>query len=117
MKCELKGCTVEPEEMPPQQLESENQLALPTVAPSHASPGYTTPILLWLTTVPAAVFRWLVSMVIQCGHRVDCELYNCTVEPEEEMVQLKAEMQDNPALQVKKFSRKCGKRYDVEFGK
>ncbi|XP_052759821.1 uncharacterized protein LOC128202750 isoform X3 [Mya arenaria] len=51
-------------------------------------------------TMSAGVFRRLVSILIQSGHSVNCELSTCTIEPEENVTQLQVEMENQPAFQM-----------------
>ncbi|WAR31100.1 hypothetical protein MAR_033642 [Mya arenaria] len=101
VNCELWDCTIEPEEEVRQlQVEMENQPALQMVALQAVSADYTTHITLLDTTMSAGVFKRLVSIVIQSGHSVNCKLWRCTIEPEEEVRQLQVEMENQPALQM-----------------
>ncbi|WAR31099.1 hypothetical protein MAR_033641 [Mya arenaria] len=101
VNCMLSTCTIEPEEEVKQlQVEMETHPALQMVALQAASADYTTQITLRDTTMSAGVFRHLVSIVIQSGHSVNCKLWGCTIEPEEEVRQLQVELENQPALQM-----------------
>ncbi|XP_052788491.1 uncharacterized protein LOC128223240 [Mya arenaria] len=99
VNCELDACTIEPEEDVRQlQVEMENQSALPMVALQPVSADYTTHIAIVDTIMSAGELRRLVSIVIQSGHSVNCELWHCTIEPEEDVRQLQVEMENQSAL-------------------
>ncbi|WAR16263.1 hypothetical protein MAR_030857, partial [Mya arenaria] len=105
VNCELHGCTIKPEEDPEEdvrqlQVEMENQSALQLVNLQPVSSDYTTHITLKQTTIAAGAFRRLVSIVIQSGHSVNCELHGCTIKPEEDVRQLQVEMENQSALQL-----------------
>ncbi|XP_052788048.1 uncharacterized protein LOC128222913 isoform X2 [Mya arenaria] len=101
VNCELGRCTIEPEEDVRQlQVEMENQSALQMVVLQPVSADYTTHITIEETTMSAGEFRRLVSIVIQSGHSVNCELWHCTIEPEEDVRQLQVEMENQSALQM-----------------
>ncbi|XP_052813137.1 uncharacterized protein LOC128240500 isoform X3 [Mya arenaria] len=101
VNCELHGCTIEPNEDVRQlKVEMENQRALQMVAVQPPSTDYTTHIRLHVVTMSAEAFRRLVTMVIQSGHSVECWLQDCTIEPNEDVRQLKVEMENQPALQM-----------------
>ncbi|XP_052812938.1 uncharacterized protein LOC128240350 isoform X2 [Mya arenaria] len=51
-------------------------------------------------TMSAEAFRRLVTTVIQSGHSVECRLLGCTIEPNEDVRQLKVEMENLPALKI-----------------
>ncbi|WAR16273.1 hypothetical protein MAR_030895, partial [Mya arenaria] len=98
---ELTDCTIEPEEDVRQlQVEMENQSALLLVNLQPVASDYTTHITLVHTTIAAGEFRRLVSIVIQSGHSVNCELHECTIKPEEDVRQLQVEMENQSALQL-----------------
>ncbi|WAR16300.1 hypothetical protein MAR_030894, partial [Mya arenaria] len=108
VNCELSGCTIEHEEDVRQlQVEMENQSALQLVAQQPFSSDYTTYITLRNTTIAAGAFRRLVSIVIQSGHSVNCELNECTIKPEEDVRQLQVEMENQSPLQLSGHSVKC----------
>ncbi|XP_052790895.1 uncharacterized protein LOC128224849 isoform X2 [Mya arenaria] len=99
--CTLNDCTIEPEEDVRQlQLEMENQSALQMVALQPVSADYTTHITIEVTTMSAGTFRRLISIVIQSGHSVNCELESCILEPDEDVRQLQVEMENQSALQM-----------------
>ncbi|XP_052797932.1 uncharacterized protein LOC128229999 [Mya arenaria] len=50
--------------------------------------------------IPASLFRRLVKTVIQSGHEVNCTLEDCELEHEEDLTQLQAEMENQPAIQM-----------------
>ncbi|XP_052788053.1 uncharacterized protein LOC128222914 isoform X2 [Mya arenaria] len=101
VNCELESCILEPDEDVRQlQVEMENQSALPMVVLQPVSADYTTHIAIMKTTMSAGEFRRLVSIVIQSGHSVNCDLGRCTIEPEEDVRQLQVEMENQSALQM-----------------
>ncbi|WAR30746.1 hypothetical protein MAR_033288 [Mya arenaria] len=101
VNCKLKRCTIKPEENVRQlQVEMENQSALQMVALQPVSADYETHITIKDTTMSAGEFRRLVSIVIQSGHSVNCELLHCTIEPDEDVRQLQLEMENQSALQM-----------------
>ncbi|WAR30749.1 hypothetical protein MAR_033291 [Mya arenaria] len=78
----------------------ENQSALQMVALQPVSADYTTHITIEVTTMSAGTFRRLISIVIQSGHSVNCELESCILEPDEDVRQLQVEMENQSALQM-----------------
>ncbi|WAR17462.1 hypothetical protein MAR_032056 [Mya arenaria] len=99
--CKLSRCIIKPEEDVRQlQVETENQSALQLVNLQPVSSDYTTHITLKNTTIAAGAFRRLVSIVIQSGHSVNCELHECTIKPEEDRRQLQVEIENQSALQL-----------------
>ncbi|WAR16315.1 hypothetical protein MAR_030909, partial [Mya arenaria] len=99
--CKLSGCTIEHEEDVRQlQVEMENQSAFQVVALKPVTADYTTYIPLSNMAISEGVFRRLVSIVIQSGHYVDCELSGCTIEHEEDVRQLQVGMENQSALQL-----------------
>ncbi|XP_052790914.1 uncharacterized protein LOC128224840 [Mya arenaria] len=97
----LSECKIEPEEDLTQlQVEMENQATLQRMDPRPVSIDYTIDITLYHTTMSAAVFRHVVSMVIQSRHSVRCEVSLCKIEPEEDVTQLQVEMENKAALQM-----------------
>ncbi|WAQ94565.1 hypothetical protein MAR_007036 [Mya arenaria] len=78
--------------------ETEKQPALQMVNPLSASSDYTTDITLTRMKVSAGMLRRLVSMVIQARHSVNCTLFESTIE--EDIRQMKAEMENQPLLKV-----------------
>ncbi|WAR16303.1 hypothetical protein MAR_030897, partial [Mya arenaria] len=118
VNCELSCCTIEPEEDDVRQLQvgMENQSALQLVALQPVSSEYKTNITLYHTTIAAGVFRRLVSIVIQSGHSVDCELSECTIKPEEDERQLQVEIENHSAVKlVTPFQFNFCDRWSVEF--
>ncbi|WAQ93891.1 hypothetical protein MAR_006362, partial [Mya arenaria] len=100
VKCELSNCKIEPEEDLTQlQVEMENQATLQRMDPRPVSTEYTIGIRLYSMTMPAAVFRRFVSMVIQSRHSVRCDLWASKIEPEEDLTQLQVEMENQATLQ------------------
>ncbi|WAR16250.1 hypothetical protein MAR_030844, partial [Mya arenaria] len=101
VNCELSCCTIEPEEDVRQlQVGMENQSALQLVALQPVSSDYTTRITLDCTTIAAGVFRRLVSIVIQSGRSVNCELSRCKIKPEEDVGQLQVEIENRSAVKL-----------------
>ncbi|WAQ94004.1 hypothetical protein MAR_006475 [Mya arenaria] len=101
VNCTLKHCTIKPNEDVRQlKVEMENQRALQMVAVQPPSTDYTTHITLYRMTMSAEAFRRLVTTVIQSGHSVECRLLGCTIEPNEDVRQLKVEMENLPALKI-----------------
>ncbi|XP_052791347.1 uncharacterized protein LOC128225318 [Mya arenaria] len=101
VECRLLGCTIEPNEDVRQlKVEMENQRALQMVAVQPPSTDYTTRITLDRMTMSAEAVRRLVTTVIQSGHSVECRLWGCTIEPNEDVRQLKVEMENQRALQM-----------------
>ncbi|WAR16269.1 hypothetical protein MAR_030863, partial [Mya arenaria] len=116
VNCELSGCTIEHEEDVRQlQVEMENQSALQLVALQPVSSDYTTHITLHHTTIAKGVFRRLVRFVIQSGHSVNCKLYMCTIEPEEDVRQLQVEMENHSAVKLVTFLLEFSCYWSVEF--
>ncbi|WAQ95047.1 hypothetical protein MAR_007518 [Mya arenaria] len=96
---ELWFCSIEHKE-DARHMTMKNQPTLQMVAPDLASLDYSTHITLRSMTMSAGVFRRLVSMVVRSGHSVNCELWFCTIEPEEDERQLQVDMENQHALQM-----------------
>ncbi|XP_052801248.1 uncharacterized protein LOC128231975 [Mya arenaria] len=100
----LDECTIE-EDINQVQNEMGNQPTLQVVAPHPAPTDYTTNISLENTTLSAEVVRRLVSVVLQSGHSVGCQLECCTIKSDEEVRRLQVEMENQPAIQLIEFRR------------
>ncbi|WAQ94188.1 hypothetical protein MAR_006659, partial [Mya arenaria] len=101
MECGLWECSIEPEEDVTQlQVEMENQAALQIMDQQPVSTDVTISIKLINVSLSAAVFRRLVCMVIKSRHSMECGLWECSIEPEEDVTQLQVEMENQTALQI-----------------
>ncbi|WAQ94571.1 hypothetical protein MAR_007042 [Mya arenaria] len=101
VNCTFDGCRIQSEEDVRQmKVRTENQPTLQMVDPLSTSPDYTAAIRLLRLTVSAGMFKHLVSMVIQARHSVNCTLEHCTIQSEEDVRQMTAETENQPALQM-----------------
>ncbi|XP_052812236.1 uncharacterized protein LOC128239834 [Mya arenaria] len=98
LDCMLWDCKVETEKE-----EMENQPYLKMVAPLPVPTDYATHIHLKEVTMSPEAFSCLVSRVILSQRSVDCVVYDCTIEPEEDLRELEEDMKNQPALKMVKF--------------
>ncbi|WAQ94723.1 hypothetical protein MAR_007194, partial [Mya arenaria] len=93
---ELYHCKIEHEE----DAEIDNQPALHVVTPQDAELDYKTVIKLEVVSMSTGTFRCLVRTVIQSGHSGECNLFDCTIEPEKDVRPVQEEMKSQDALQA-----------------
>ncbi|XP_052796343.1 uncharacterized protein LOC128228853 [Mya arenaria] len=101
VNCTLNECAILSEEdVRDIMAETEKQPTLQMVESLPASPNYTTYIEIQKSYISAETLVSLVSMVIQATHSVNCTLNDCTIESEEDIRQMTAETEKQPALQM-----------------
>ncbi|WAQ93907.1 hypothetical protein MAR_006378 [Mya arenaria] len=113
VKCELSECKIE-DDLAQLQVEMENKATLQRMDPRPISTDYTIYITLSSMTMAEAVFRRVVSMVIQSRHSVEFEFSKCKIEPEEDVTKFQVEMENQVALQ-RMDPRPVSTDYTIDF--